>query len=45
MAFSFGVELLNMWMRKREKKKKPVELREPKLKENSPAGTNASRQH
>jgi predicted tellurium resistance membrane protein TerC len=30
MAFSFGVELLNMWMRKREKNKRPpVELREP----------------
>jgi predicted tellurium resistance membrane protein TerC len=31
MAFSFGVELLNMWIKKREKKRKPVELREPKL--------------
>lgn len=32
MAFSFGVELLNMWMRKKEKaKKQPVELREPQL--------------
>jgi len=30
MAFSFGVEMLNMWMFKK-KKKKPVELREPKL--------------
>lgn len=29
MAFSFGVEMLNMWMRKRAKTK-PVELREPK---------------
>lgn len=30
MAFSFGVELLNLWMRKREKKQaRPVELREP----------------
>jgi predicted tellurium resistance membrane protein TerC len=28
MAFSFGVELLNLWMRKREKLRKPVELRE-----------------
>ncbi|NML20592.1 TerC family protein [Pseudoflavitalea sp. G-6-1-2] len=45
MAFSFGVEMLNMWMRKREKKKKPVELREPSLKENSPAANNSSRQH
>ncbi len=33
MAFSFGVEMLNMWMRKREKKRNPVELREPILKE------------
>lgn len=33
MAFSFGVELLNMWMRKRANKK-PVELREPQLKQN-----------
>jgi len=30
MAFSFSVEMLNMWMRKRQKKaSKPVELREP----------------
>jgi predicted tellurium resistance membrane protein TerC len=28
MAFSFGVELLNMWMRKKQRSK-PVELREP----------------
>jgi predicted tellurium resistance membrane protein TerC len=35
MAFSFGVELLNMWMRKRDKKRKPVALREPILKEQS----------
>ena len=33
MAFSFGVELLNMWIRKRDKKRKPVELREPLLHE------------
>ncbi len=33
MAFSFGVELLNMWIRKREKRRRPVELREPHLKE------------
>jgi predicted tellurium resistance membrane protein TerC len=33
MAFSFAVELLNMWMRKRAKGRKPVELREPKLRE------------
>lgn len=30
MAFSFGVEMLNMWMRKKENKK-PVQLREPVL--------------
>lgn len=29
MAFSFGVEMLNMWMRKRSKRSKPVQLREP----------------
>jgi predicted tellurium resistance membrane protein TerC len=33
MAFSFGVELLNMWMRKKEKKRQPVELREPTVTE------------
>jgi len=32
MAFSFGVELLNLWMRKREKERKPIQLREPVLK-------------
>ncbi|MEO5592970.1 MAG: TerC family protein [Chitinophagaceae bacterium] len=32
MAFSFGVELLNMWMRKRSSKRNPVKLREPVLK-------------
>lgn len=31
MTFSFSVELLNMRMRKKEAKRKPVELREPKL--------------
>ena len=31
MAFSFGVELLNMRMRRKEAKRKPVELREPQL--------------
>lgn len=31
MAFSFTVELLNMRMRKKEAKRNPVELREPKL--------------
>ena len=29
MAFSFGVELLNMWNRKKRERQKPVELREP----------------
>jgi predicted tellurium resistance membrane protein TerC len=32
MAFSFGVELLNMTMRKRQKRK-PVELREPQIRD------------
>jgi predicted tellurium resistance membrane protein TerC len=32
MAFSFGVEIMNMWMRRREKAKKPVELREAHAK-------------
>jgi predicted tellurium resistance membrane protein TerC len=31
MAFSFGVELLNMKLRKKEKARKPVELHEPTL--------------
>ena len=31
MAFSFGVEMLNMWMRKKESAKKPVELRRPRI--------------
>ncbi len=31
MAFSLGVEMLNLRMRKRQKKQKPVELREPLL--------------
>jgi predicted tellurium resistance membrane protein TerC len=29
MAFSFLVEILNLWMRKKQKMTKPVELREP----------------
>jgi predicted tellurium resistance membrane protein TerC len=33
MAFSFGVELLNMWIKKREKAPNPVELREAVLPE------------
>ncbi len=41
MAFSFGVELLNMIMRKRQVARKPVELREPKLEEES-SGTDDS---
>jgi predicted tellurium resistance membrane protein TerC len=36
MAFSFGVELLNMWMRKRARNKNPVELREPQLPNKAP---------
>ena len=35
MAFSFGVELLNMYMRKKDKKGKPVELHQPLLKAKS----------
>lgn len=34
MAFSFGVEMLNMWMRKRQATK-PVELREPRIRQQS----------
>ena len=33
MAFSFGVELLNMYIRKKAKASKTVELREPMLKD------------
>src|SRR5688572_23043169 len=33
MAFSFGVELLNMYIRKKTKPGKPVELHEPVLKD------------
>ena len=33
MAFSFGVEMLNMRMMKKRRKKAPVELRSPKLTE------------
>jgi len=32
MAFSFGVEMLNMIMRKRMAKRKVVELNEPQLR-------------
>ena len=41
MAFSFSVELLNMQMRKRYTK--PVELREPKLEEETPNETDMAR--
>jgi predicted tellurium resistance membrane protein TerC len=34
MAFSFGVEILNMTMFKKNKKRKSVELREPTLRSN-----------
>ena len=32
MAFSFGVELLNMYIRKKQKKGSPVKLHEPRLR-------------
>lgn len=35
MAFSFGVELLNMYTRKKGKPAKPIELNEPLLKDSS----------
>lgn len=35
MAFSFGVELLNMYMRKKDKPARPVELHHPRVKEKS----------
>jgi predicted tellurium resistance membrane protein TerC len=38
MAFSFGVELLNMWMRKRGKKQTPVQLKEPNAPGRAGAG-------
>jgi len=34
MAFSFGVELLNMWIRKRQKNATKLELHEPRLRDN-----------
>ena len=37
MAFSFGVEMLNMTMRKRLRKKRVVELNEPNLENNETA--------
>ena len=36
MAFSFGVEMLNIVMRKRMAKGKVVQLNEPRLKDNEP---------
>ena len=42
MAFSFGVEVLNMVMRKRTTKK-PVELREPSLDKSGFTGTHPAR--
>jgi hypothetical protein len=36
MAFSFGVEMLNMVMRKRMAKGKVVQLNEPQLKRDEP---------
>ncbi len=34
MAFSFGVEMLNMYMRKKQKKSRAVELHEPYYRSN-----------
>lgn len=42
MAFSFGVEMLNMWMRKKEKRRAPVELREPVPGEAKEPGSSAT---
>ena len=39
MAFSFGVEMLNMVMRKRLAKRKVVQLNEPQLKNDEPGGS------
>jgi predicted tellurium resistance membrane protein TerC len=39
MAFSFGVEMLNMVMRKRMAKGKVVQLNEPQLRNNEPGGS------
>ncbi len=38
MAFSFGVEMLNLWKRKKEKDRKPVELKEPILEDANRGG-------
>jgi predicted tellurium resistance membrane protein TerC len=39
MAFSFGVEMLNIVMRKRMARGKVVQLNEPRLKDNEPGGS------
>jgi len=39
IAFSFGVEMLNMVMRKRMAKPKVVQLNEPQLRDNEPEGS------
>src|SRR4029078_1877318 len=39
MAFSFGVEMLNIVMRKRMARGKVVQLNEPRLKDNDPGGS------
>jgi predicted tellurium resistance membrane protein TerC len=39
MAFSFGVEMLNMVMRKKMAKGKVVQLNEPQLRNNEPGGS------
>jgi predicted tellurium resistance membrane protein TerC len=43
MAFSFLVEMLNMIMRKRIKRKKLIELNEPVLKKNEPGDSDEAR--
>ena len=39
MAFSFGVEMLNIVMRKRMTRGKVIQLNEPRLKDNEPGGS------
>jgi len=39
MAFSFGVEMLNIVMRKRMARGKVIQLNEPRLKDNEPGGS------
>jgi predicted tellurium resistance membrane protein TerC len=43
MAFSFGVEMLNMVMRKRVAKRRVVELNEPVLKEAEENGSDMAK--